>query len=419
MRGRQFDPHGAARGRIGIDCVLGSAPTAGGTGRLPLPEARIARVTHQHEFCIGTPPRTLYPKSAGAQEDASQPTAKRGRLPERPMSNTGFQTPQDPELPSPSVPLHVGVTPWEMSAEMDAESLGGQVERAESLGFDSFWLPEHHFGGAGSVPAPLLLLAGAATRTRRLALATTSLLLPVRHPLHVAAEVAVLDHLSGGRLILGLGRGFAASLFHAFEVPPREKRDRFEAAVRRMREAWAGQPVCDAEGKPVLLSPLPLQRPHPPLWVAAFGPKALAQAGRLGLPYLASPIETLTRLEGNYATHREQSEAAGVETPPEVPVMRSVFAHPDVALCARVHEALSRQAATMSRSRNRAIQGDDVPAVEDFALVGEPAAVADGIAHYRERLGLTHLVARVGVTGLASHAVEASLEELATLRERL
>ena len=186
-----------------------------------------------------------------------------------------------------------------------------------------------------------------------------------------------------------------------------------------MRDAWAGRPICDSDGKPVILSPLPLQRPHPPLWVAAFGPKALAQAGRLGLPYLASPIETLSRLEGNYADHREQSEAAGVAVPREVPVMRSVFAHPDVSLCARVHAALARQAAALPRSRAAAIRQEGAPQVEDFALVGEPANVADAIARYRERLGLTHLVARVGVPGLATSALEAALDELAALRERL
>ena len=335
------------------------------------------------------------------------------------MSDTGFQHQRHPEAPATATSLHVGLTPWEMSAEIDAQKLSSQVERAEALGFDSFWLPEHHFGGAGSLPAPLLLLAGAATRTQRILLATTSLLLPVRHPLHVAAEVAVLDQLSGGRLILGLGRGFATNLFRAFEVPAREKRDRFEDSLRRMREAWAGQPVCDFEGEPVILSPLPLQRPHPPLWVAAFGPKALAQAGRLGLPYIASPIESLSRLEHNYAAHRQECETAGVATPPEVPVMRSVFAHPDVALCARVHEALARQAASLSRSRSAVIRREGEREVADFALVGEPAAVVDAIAHYRERIGLTHLVARVGVPGLEVSALEASLDELAALREAL
>ena len=418
MCGGELCSYGPGSRRFHLDRMLGNASTAGGAGALSLFEARIARVTHQHETYIGAPPTRLYPKPGGAAA-ASQPGPKRGRLPGSPMSQPGFRAPPSPESPQPAAPLHVGVTPWEMSAEMDAAQLVRQVERAEALAFDSFWLPEHHFGGAGSVLAPLLLLAGAATRTRRLALATTSLLLPVRHPLHVAAEVAVLDRLSGGRLILGLGRGFATSLFRAFQVPPREKRDRFEEAIRRMRDAWAGRPVCDAEGRPVILSPLPLQRPHPPLWVAAFGPKALAQAGRLGLPYLASPIETLARLEGNYATYREQGEAAGVATPPEVPVMRSVFAHPDVTLCARVHEALARQAATLPRSRAAAIQREDTPRVEDFALVGEPAAVADTIAHYRERLGLTHLVARVGVPGLPAPVLETALDELAALRERL
>ena len=335
------------------------------------------------------------------------------------MSDSHSPKTGDPEAPRVADVLHMGVTPWEMSAEIDATQLSTQGERAEALGFDSFWLPEHHFGGSGSVPAPLLLLAGAATRTRRIILATTSLLLPVRHPLHAAAEVAVLDRLAGGRLILGLGRGFAGSLFQAFEVPPSEKRDRFEQVLERMRNAWAGRPVCDSEGKPVTLSPLPLQRPHPPLWVAAFGPKALAQAGRLGLPYLASPIETLTRLEANFTSHREQGARAGVATPPEVPVMRSVFAHRDVALCSRVHEALARQAAALSSSRAASMRQRSAPEVEDFALVGEPERVAAQITHYRERLGLTHLVARVGVPGLASAELEASLDELAALRETL
>lgn len=211
--------------------------------------------------------------------------------------------------------IHLGLTPWDYDARISAERISAQATRAEALGYESFWLPEHHFSGPQANPSPLLLLSAAAAVTKKLKLATTSLLLPVRHPLHVAAEVAVLDHLSGGRVILGLGRGFQRELFRAFDVPTREKRDRFEAALALILDAWGGKPVTEGEGPPVTLSPLPLQQPHPPLWVAAFGPKALAQAGRLGLPYVASPIETLERLEANYAAHGEQAAAAGHGTP--------------------------------------------------------------------------------------------------------
>ena len=104
--------------------------------------------------------------------------------------------------------LHVGITPWDLGSPQRADWLAEQAVFAEQLGFDSFFLPENHFGGRGSVPEPLMLLAAVAARTRRIRLGTTSLLLPVRHPLQAAEQVAVLDQLSDGRVILGLGRGF-------------------------------------------------------------------------------------------------------------------------------------------------------------------------------------------------------------------
>ena len=108
--------------------------------------------------------------------------------------------------------LEIGLTPWRFDNGGLAEGLAAQGERAEELGFHSLFLPEHHFGGPASIPSPLLLLASVAARTRTLKLGTTSYLLPLRHPLHAAAEVAVLDRLSGGRVILGVGRGFRRAI---------------------------------------------------------------------------------------------------------------------------------------------------------------------------------------------------------------
>jgi alkanesulfonate monooxygenase SsuD/methylene tetrahydromethanopterin reductase-like flavin-dependent oxidoreductase (luciferase family) len=313
------------------------------------------------------------------------------------------------------VALHVGITPWSYASDTSAASLAAQAERAESLGLQSFFLPESHFAGASSNPAPLLLLASVAARTETLRVATTSYLLPVRQPLLAAEEVAVLDCLSGGRLILGVGRGFRPALFDAFEVPRSEKRDRFEAALAVMQDAWAGKPVTRGESsEPVVLSPLPVQRPHPPIWASAFGPKALAQAGRLGLPYLASPIEPWARLLENYAAHREAVESAHGARTLDVPVMRTLFAHRDVAVCARVAAALERQAAALASSVNSSVlRRAAAQELEDWALVGEPARVADGIARYRERLGMTHLVARMQMPGADERDVFECLDHLA------
>jgi len=313
--------------------------------------------------------------------------------------------------------LHVGVAPWRSDATGSAESLAAQGERAEALGFASFWLSESHFGPR-AIPQPLLCLAAVAGRTRRIRLGTTSYLLPIRHAVQAAEEVAVLDRLSGGRVTLGIGRGFRSDLFTAFGVPSREKRDRFSAAVDLMVRAWRGEPVAhDGEGgAPVLLAPLPVQQPHPPRWVAAFGPKAVEQAGRLGLPYFASPIESLEMLAENYARHRAMSAEALAAC---VPMIRTVFVTGDPAAARRVRDALAEQSAALAGSRAPALRRSAAADVGEVALIGSRAQVADAIARHRELLGLTHLVARVSVPAAEPAEIEASLEALAELATAL
>ena len=195
--------------------------------------------------------------------------------------------------------MHIGLTPWDMHAGRMPE----QARAAESWGYESIWLPENHFSGRAALPDPLMLLASMAATTTTLKLGTTSYLLPLRHPLQAAEQVAALDQLSGGRLILGLGRGYQAPTYAAFGIAMRQKRAIFAESLALLQRAWAGEELVMLEGaSPVQLAPLPLQQPHPPLWVAAFGPKALAQVGSLGLPYLASPVESMQDLRANHAT---------------------------------------------------------------------------------------------------------------------
>lgn len=317
--------------------------------------------------------------------------------------------------------LHVGLTPWRPDQHGAAEPLAAQGERAEALGFASFWLPESHFSARGALPQPLLLLAAIAARTRVLRLGTTSYLLPVRHPLQVAEDVAVLDRLSEGRVILGVGRGFRSDLFAAFAVPSSEKRDRFQTALEQMIRAWSGEAVCtDGEGgEAVRLAPLPVQRPHPPIWVAAFGPKAVEQAGRLGLPYLASPIESLEALVENHDRHRSVLNASARAEDLAVPIMRTVFICEDDACAKRVRDALATQTAALAGSRAASIRRSSQADVASFALVGSAAEVRDGIARYRETLGMTHLIARVQVPGAEPAEIESALENLAALSPTL
>lgn len=290
------------------------------------------------------------------------------------------------------------------------------VGRAEELGLHSIWLPEGHFR-RGATPSPLVALAAFAARTRRLRLATTSLLLPIHAPLRIATEVAELDALSGGRVILGLGRGFQPAVFEAFGVRASSKRDLFDEALDVILRAWRGDEGDTAAGtgdtEESQRVPRPLQRPHPPLVVAAFGRKGLLQAARLGLPYLASPLETLTALEENYATWREHLAVEPEPAAPRVPLMRTVHVAASDAEASRVRSALgaelSAAAARATPALARAAQGR----LEDRVVVGTVAFVQDALARYRERLGMDLLVARSEVAGASEPERDASLELLA------
>ena len=289
--------------------------------------------------------------------------------------------------------IEVATTPWLWRTSGDVEALCAQAERAEALGFHSFWLPENHFGGRYAIPAPLMLLAAVAARTTSIRLGCTSYILPIRNPLLAAEEVAVLDRLCNGRLILGLGRGIQGNLFKAFGVASSDKRKLFQANLDVMRRAWRGEAVADGDnGEAVTLAPLPLQQPEPPLWVAAFGPLALKQVASLGLPYLASPLESLHTLAENYERFNALVEEAGHPAVGPVPVMRTVFVSDNERRLARVRESLAEITPPARESGERDVQ--------DWAIVGDAAAVRERLYEYRERLGLTHLILRAGLPGV-------------------
>jgi alkanesulfonate monooxygenase SsuD/methylene tetrahydromethanopterin reductase-like flavin-dependent oxidoreductase (luciferase family) len=304
-----------------------------------------------------------------------------------------------------SIPLEVGTTAWSWGALGLADTLCAQAEAAQALGFHSFWLPENHFGSTAAVPSPLTLLAAISGRAQSIRLGCTSYLLPIRHPLLAAEEVAVLDQLCGGRLILGLGRGLSGAMFKAFGVAAGDKRKLFQANLDVMRRAWRGEALHeDDNGQPICLAPLPFQQPSPPLWVAAFGPLALKQVAGLGLPYLASPIESLAVLEGNYRRYHLDVAAAGQEAVATIPVMRTVFVTNDQAQSEHVRNAVAK--AVPPAMRKKAI------AVDEWAIVGDRHYTRDKLAEYIERLRISHLIVRAGLPGISEEAQLRSHEQL-------
>lgn len=322
-------------------------------------------------------------------------------------------------------PLRVGLA---LGGAAEASGWGRALalaERADAAGLHSVWLPEGHFR-PGATASPLVGLAAFAARTRRLRVATTSLLLPIHHPLRAAAELATLDALSRGRLILGVGRGFQSPVFAGFGVASSKKRDRFDEALDAILDAWSGEPFlldgdafASLEEREVRLALRPVQRPHPPIVVAAFGRKGLLQAARRSLPYLASPLETLDTLVDNYATWREAlpngSEAVS-RAGAAVPVMRTVFVAESDGEARRVLDALRAEAPRVGPKAPPALARAAEGRLEDRVLVGTPSQIDEKIAEYRERLGMDLLVARTEIAGTPQNARTRTLDHLATLQ---
>lgn len=303
-------------------------------------------------------------------------------------------------------PLHLGMTPWSLRDTHSAQELGRQAQLGESWGYQSFWLPEHHFTRGSAIPEPLLLLASVAALTTDIRLGTTSYLLPLRQPVLAAEQVAVLDQLSGGRLTLGIGRGYAPQLFDTFGVERSRKRLLLKHCLDVMKEAWSGNEVGEGETK-TAISPLPYQQPHPPIWVAAFGPLALKQAGSLGCPYLASPMETVERLRSNLDIHNEACRDSGLDVPEEIPIMRTMYCSEDIKQVAEVRNRLESESANAPRGAD---DTEKTTTIDDWSIVGEPGFVRDAVSQYQEELGVTHLVVtRLRIGGLPTSDLEKSV----------
>src|SRR5437660_1482185 len=115
------------------------------------------------------------------------------------------------------------------------------VRLAETLGFDSAWVSEHHGAGDGYAPSLLPMLAAFAAATDRIQLGTGVVLTPFHHPLRLAEDAATVDVMSGGRLILGLGLGWREEEFRMFDVPIGERAWRTAEIVEILRRAWTGE----------------------------------------------------------------------------------------------------------------------------------------------------------------------------------
>ena len=178
------------------------------------------------------------------------------------------------------------------------------------------FMVEHHFTGHGQVSASMTLLAYLAAKTKNIRLGTAVVVLPWHNPVLIAEQAATLDLLTGGRFDFGVGKGYRKSEFDGFCISMDEAGERFDEAMEIIRKAWTTDGRFSHHGKrwhydDILVEPEPLQRPHPPLWLAAGSPDSIKRAAREGYNLLLDQLAQTDQIVQRIALFRAECENAG------------------------------------------------------------------------------------------------------------
>ena len=192
-----------------------------------------------------------------------------------------------------------------------------EVRLMDQLGYWACWFAEHHFAGYALVPDSLLMAAAAARETRRIRLGSGVVVLPFQHhPIRVVEQAAMVDCLSGGRLDLGLGRGYQPHEFTGFGVTLEDSQSRFDQALAVVRQALAQLHDVEYEtplysGQHASIWPKPVQQPIP-CWGASISEASFARYGALGWPILTFPANQKPEvLKAQVDTYRRVAKEHG------------------------------------------------------------------------------------------------------------
>lgn len=270
---------------------------------------------------------------------------------------------------------------------------------AETLGFRSSFLVEHHFTGWNQVSSTLMLLMALAMRTRTLRLGSAVMVLPWHNPVLLAEQAATLDLVSGGRFDFGIGKGYRHSEFKGFQIAPEESDARFDEAVDVMTRAFTTRERFSHRGRfwhfeDIVVEPPPAQKPHPPFWVAAASEPSIRRAAARGFNLILDQYAGTEQIAERIRLYKTERELRGLAFDPlQVAVARQLYVAKDEA---DKQAALVRQAAytkrTVDVSRAPGGKGgshvlayaEKAGGTEEHALFGTPDEIRAALAALRD-----------------------------------
>jgi alkanesulfonate monooxygenase SsuD/methylene tetrahydromethanopterin reductase-like flavin-dependent oxidoreductase (luciferase family) len=281
-----------------------------------------------------------------------------------------------------------------------------RIQIMDQTGYDCVWLAEHHFNTYSVCPSINVMGAYVAARTQHVRIGMAVALAAFYNPLRLAEEVAMIDVLSGGRVNWGAGRGFDATEFTAFGVPVEESSDRFRECVEIVLAAWRNERLAYAgrfwNYAGVELLPKPVQKPHPPVWLAATSPDSIRRAAEKGYDILQDPHATPAEIGQKRQLYLDILREHGFPTAGrELPTARLLAVASSDAAAAEVARAgASWTVASYSNKNKRTgppaphhLVADPIARyLDDVIIHGSPERVADRVAALRESIGLEYLM---------------------------
>ena len=293
------------------------------------------------------------------------------------------------------------------------------AEWAEELGFDSFWLGEHHFYWYGTCVSPPMIIAALGQRTKRIRLGPAISVLPFHHPLVVAEEYGLADNLCGGRLNFAIGSGFSPVEYKTFGMSMEEARERYWESFDVILKAWR-QEEFSHKGKYYQIENgslymKPVQKPMPPTWIAASSDETLTKAGELGFSIMAIPFArsgNMLEVKEKIDLFTESYFRAGHRENPDIIVALHVYLQrneENAVQAARPHYARVAEYLKTSRRPGATVPDFDNIKKEKLALFTTPENAVAILKEY-EKIGVTHVISMVNFGGLPMSDVRRTLE---------
>ncbi len=297
------------------------------------------------------------------------------------------------------------------------ENMVEQIQLIEQHGYFSVWMGEHHVIKSARFP-PLATLASIASLTKRVKVGSSVMLLPIYHPLHLAENLAMIDIISNGRLILGVASGYRKEEFDAFGVPIKQRSGRLEEGIEILKRLWTEDDVTFAgryyQMNHCWINPKPIQRPRPPIFVGGSTDPAIRRAARMGDGWLMQGNLPQESLKSQLKVFKETlvSMGYGVDSGKTVAPVESnktktiglvaecfVSKNRDEAIQVSTPAILAKFAE--NRKWGERWFGSDSPSdVQDRFIIGNPDDCIDRIEAFNKEFGTTHFILRFQLPGI-------------------